>query len=131
MYREWKYRGWKYREWKYKEWKYREWKYREWKYKEWKYKEWKYRQRIKVRVKRVRLHWRMVQLAMIAMCVYTCVWIQASKLKAVGVNITGKSIESDLLLSARVKHHLVEERVVCLAEVIFVIHRHFTSIILQ
>ena len=55
--------------------------------------------------------------------------IRSSEFKVDSLNVTGQRVESHLLLSARIKHQLVEEGLVCLAKIRLVVLRDFSILI--
>ena len=57
--------------------------------------------------------------------------IHSSKLELGHIDIAGQWIKSDLRLSTRIEDHLVEEGVVCLAEIFLIISRDFPILVTQ
>ena len=57
--------------------------------------------------------------------------IHSSKLKVFGVDIIRKVVESYLRLCAGVEHKLVAESILCLAEIVLIVLRNLSRLILQ
>lgn len=57
--------------------------------------------------------------------------IHSSKLKVFGVDIIWKVIEAYLRLCAGVEHKLIEKSILCLAEIVLIVLRNLSCLILQ